>query len=212
MATKVKVTQKELKKPDKFLEFIDRSTNYLADNYKHIVYFVCGIIGLILIFFVINSYLAIKTSDANLLYNEAITARVAEDYDLALQKFALLQKDYSGQKVSELSLYYTASVYYNQNNYDQALSFATKFLNTNPKDSNMVDAAISLIAMSYLNKNEYNTAIDFASRITNPDSPYMGNAQMTKGLALEKLGRYEEAADIYNEILANMYPRLFGPQ
>ncbi|HSG30290.1 MAG TPA: hypothetical protein VLB82_01965, partial [Thermodesulfobacteriota bacterium] len=105
MATKVKVTQKELKKPDKFLEFIDRSTNYLAESYKLIVYFVGAIIALILIFFLINSYQNKNTSKANIIYKEGITAKTSGDFDTALTKFGILQKDYSGQKVSDLSLY-----------------------------------------------------------------------------------------------------------
>jgi outer membrane protein assembly factor BamD (BamD/ComL family) len=212
MATKVKVTQKELKKPDKFLEFIDRSTNYLADNYKLIVYFISATIVLIIIFFLINSYLDDKTSDANLIYNQAIAAKSSGDYDKAIEKFTLLQNSYSGQKVSDISLYYTASIYYTQNKYDQTISFAINFLNKNPKDSNMIDAANSLIAMSYLNKQDYQNAVNFASRISNPDSPYSDNAQMTKGLALEKLGKYDQASEIYNKILTNMYPNSFQSQ
>lgn len=212
MATKVKVTQKELKKPDKFLEFIDRSTNYLAESYKLIVYFVGAIIALILIFFLINSYQNKNTSKANIIYKEGITAKTSGDFDTALTKFGILQKDYSGQKVSDLSLYYTGSIYYNREDYDNSLTYVSKFLNTGPKDPNMIDAAYSLISLSYLNKGEYQLAIDFANRISNPDSPYIDNAQMTKGLALEKLGKHDEATEIYNKILTTMYPGTFQPQ
>jgi tetratricopeptide (TPR) repeat protein len=76
----------------------------------------------------------------------------------------------------------------------------------------MIDAANSLIAMSYLNKQDYQNAVNFASRISNPDSPYSDNAQMTKGLALEKLGKYDQASEIYNKILTNMYPNSFQSQ
>lgn len=212
MATKVKVTQKELKKPDKFLEFIDKYTNYLADNYKLIVYFILAIICFIFIFFLAHAYLGKKSSDANLIYNEAILANSSGDYDKAIDKFTLLQSKYAGQKITDISLYYTASIYYNQGNYDQAISFAVNFLNKNPKDSNMIDAAYSLIAVSYLNKKDYQNAVDFASRITNPDSPYSDNAQMTEALALEKLGKHDQASEIYNKILTNMYPNSFQPQ
>jgi len=209
MATKVKVTQKELKKPDKFLEFIDKSTNYLADNYKLIVYFILAIICFIFIFFLGNAYLGKKSTDANSIYNEAIVANSSGDYDKAIEKFTLLQTKYAGQKITDISLYYTASIYYNQGNYDQAISFAVNFVNKNPKDSNMIDAAYSLIAVSYLNKKDYQNAVDFASRITNPNSPYSDNAQMTEALALEKLGKHDQASVIYNKILANMYPNSF---
>lgn len=211
MATKVKITHKELKKPDKFLEFIDRSTNYLADNYKYIVYFIIAVIGLIIMFLLITSYLDKKSSDANLLYNEALLAKNSGQYDKAIEKFTLLQNNYSGQKISDLSLYYTASILYDQNNYDQAINYSTNFLNTNPEDLKMIDAAHSLIAISYLNKQEYQKAIDYSSKITNPDSPYSDNAQLTRGLALEKLGKHEQATEIYNKILTNMYPNTFQP-
>jgi len=209
MATKVKVTRKELKKPDKFLEFIDRSTNYLAGNYKLIVYFISAIICLIIIFFIINSYLDKKSSDANLIYSEAILANSSGNYDKAIEKFSLLQNDYPDQKVSDISLYYMASIYYKQVKYDQTIIYAANFIKKNPKDQNMIDAANSIIAMSYLNKKEYQNAIDFASDITNPESPYSDNAQMTRGLALEKLGKHDAAAKIYNKILSNMYPNSF---
>nr|NIT13238.1 hypothetical protein [Candidatus Dadabacteria bacterium] len=128
MATKVKITHKELKKPDKFLEFIDRSTNYLADNYKKIIYFISALIAVIIIFFLINSYSEKRSADANNIYNEAIAAKNSGDYETALERFGLLQKDYGSQNVSNLSLYYTASIYYDKNNYDQAINFAQIFI------------------------------------------------------------------------------------
>lgn len=211
MATKVKITHKELKKPDKFLEFIDKSTHYLADNYKSIVYFVAGLVVLILLIVLFKTYRAGKSTEANKLYNEAVTAKDAEDYDTALQKFSLLQSNYSGQKAADISLYYTASIYYEKGDYDNALLNASNFLNKNQKNANLKDAAAVLIANSYLNKKEYQKAIDVASSVTNEDSPYLSNAQMTKGLALEKLGKSDEAAEIYNKILTQMYPGSFQP-
>ena len=53
MATKVKIDRKEIKGPDKFAQFIEKSSMYLVDHYHFIIYVILGITAVIIISFLI---------------------------------------------------------------------------------------------------------------------------------------------------------------
>ncbi len=209
MATKVKIDRKEIKGPDKFAQFIEKSSKYLVDHYHFIIYVILGITAVIIISFLIINYNNKKLSDANTYYNQAIIYNNNGQPEKAIEQFKLLQKNHSGQAISKLSYYYLSSIYYNMGNYDQSIKSANEFLNQGINDINLIDAANLTLAMSYFSKNEWQKAHEYSIKIQNSYSPYINDASMIKGLSLEKLGKHEEASEIYKEILNKTYPSQF---
>lgn len=209
MATKVKISHKELKGPDKFAQFIDKSANYLSKNYRIFLYFISGFILLILTLFAFYNYRNSKLTSANTIYNEAVNLNRQKEYDKAIEKFLTLHKTYPGQKISKLSYYYISSVYYETGNYSKSIEYINEFLKQNIKDINLIDAAYMILTLNYFNLNEWQNSVSFASKIQNPESPYFNDANFIKGLSLEKLGKYDEASIIYKDILSQTYPNQF---
>lgn len=209
MAAKVKISHKELKGPDKFAQFIDNSTKYISGNYKKFLYFICGLISIILILVAFFNYKNSKLIAANAIYQEGVTFSEQEEFDKAIDKFLLLQKQYPGQNISNMSYYYLSAVYFEQGNYDKSLEYANQFLTKKINEPNLVDAAYMIIALNYFNKQQWQQVIETASKILNTESPYYHDINFIKGLSLEKLGKNDEASVIYRDILSHTYPNQF---
>lgn len=209
MAAKVKISHKELKGPDKFAQFIDNSTKYISGHYRKFLYFISGLIAIILILVAFFNYRNSQLTAANSIYQEAVDLNTQKEFDKAIDKFLLLQKQYPGQDISKISYYYLSSIYYEQGNFDKSLEYANQFLTKRINEPNLIDAAYMIITLDYFNKQEWQLAIDNASKIQNMESPYYHDINFIKGLSLEKLGKNEEAAVIYKDILSQTYPNQF---
>lgn len=209
MATKVKISHKELKGPDKFAQFIDNSAKYISGNYRKFLYFISGLIAVILILAAFFNHRNSQLTAANTIYQEGVELSEQKEFDKAIDKFLLLQKQYPDQDISKISYYYLSSIYFEQDNFDKSLENANQFLTKKINEPNLIDAAYMIITLNYFNKQQWQRAIDTASKIQNKESPYYHDINFIKGLSLEKLGKNDEASVIYRDILSHTYPNQF---
>jgi len=202
MPKRVKLSQKELKSPDKFREAVSDVILFLSDNYKKLLVGL-GTVTVILIgaFFLINSFEKQKL-EVNSKFAEALKSYNEGKSQEALDRFLAIRKEYPKAPISNIALYYAGAIKYDMGKYDDSISLLNDFLNGDVKDELLRDAAYLTIGLSNFSKGNWQQAIDYLSRVDKEGSPYQKQAKLHIGLSLEKLGRFSEAEKIYRELLS----------
>ena len=201
MVKRVKFTPKELKKPDKFREAIAEAIVVISENYVKILF----ALGIIIVTTV--GALAIRSSfegnklEANSKFSEAMKSYTDGNKKDALNKLLLVRKEYPREDISKIALYYAADINYEMGKYDQAISLFNDFLGSGVKDEMLRDAAYFTLGLANFNKGNWQNAIDTLSKLDTQGSPYEDQAKLHVALSLEKLGKLDEAEEIYKQLL-----------
>ncbi len=200
MAKKVKVTPKELKKLDRFREFIANAFIITSENYKKILIVFAAVIIVLtgaLIGVLIHER---KELAANSLFREAVTSYQKENFEEALSKFLSLEKEYPKASLSKIALFYAALINYNTGKYDQAINLLNDFLKSGVKDPMLKDAAYFTLGKASFDKGNWKQAIDYLSKLDNGHNPYKNQAEPRIAFSLKKLGKSSEAEEIYKQL------------
>ncbi len=202
MSKKVKITQKELKGPDRFREAISNAVVFISDNYKKLLYALGGVIIILVAAFVVISIFESQKNEASSKFKEALDSYDNGKSEEALGKFLAIRNEYPDADISKISLYYAATINYDMGKYDESIRLLNDFLSSDVKDQTLRDAAYLTHGLSSFNEGKWQEAIDNLSKLDKVGSPYENQAKLHIGLSLEKLGRYSEAEKIYREILS----------
>jgi TolA-binding protein len=201
MSRKIKVTQKELKSPDKFREAVSNTILFLSDNYKKILLVIFVVITIAVITFVLINRLEKRDLEANSEFSEASKIYSDGNSQEALSKFLAVREKYPDTRISTIALYYAGSINYELGNYDQSISQLNDFMNSDLDDQTLKDAAYLTLGLSSFNLGKWQEAIDYLSQLNQDGGPYANQARLHIGMSLEKLGRSDEAEEIYKQIL-----------
>ncbi len=201
MSRKIKVTQKELKSPDKFREAVSNTIIFLSDNYKKILLVIFVAIIIAVITFVLINRLEKKNLEANAEFSEASKIYGNGNSEEALSKFLAVREKYPDTRIASIALYYAGSINYELGNYEQSISQLNDFMNSDLNDQMLRDAAYLTLGLSSFNLGKWQEAIEYLSELNNDGGPYENQAKLHIGMSLEKLGRSDEAEEIYKRIL-----------
>ncbi len=206
MAEKVKITQKELKKPDKFREAIANAIVLASENYKKILAAFGAVILILIVVFVIMAVLERREMSANLAFTEAMKiytgASSGQNSQEALNKFLDVSKKYPHSGVSDVALYYAAEINYNMGKYDEAIKLLNDLIKSGSKKQIVVDAAYLRLGTASFNKGNWQQSIDYLSKLDKEGNPYRDQADLYIAQSLEKLGKSGEAEKMYRQILS----------
>lgn len=200
MSTKIKYTEKELKQPDEFNKTVARIIDFTADHGKKILIAIGVVIVILVGAFVLNSSSEQNVLEANSLYDGALAKFDAGDTEGALQGFLEVDQKFSGQRISNLAIYYAALINFNNENYEESINLLNRFEAQELTEPMLVDSAVLTQGLAYFNQNEWQKSIDYLSKITDPSSPYENQAKLHIAMSYEKLGDTDRANAIYNQI------------
>ncbi|HXG30343.1 MAG TPA: tetratricopeptide repeat protein [Thermodesulfobacteriota bacterium] len=201
MPKRVKISQKELKSPDRFREAVSDAIVFLSRNYRK------PLVGLgVVIAVIMGAFLLINTSERQKLeinseFEEALKSHNEGRSQEAVDRFLAIKKEYPKAPISNIALYYAGAIKYDMGKYDDSISLLNEFLRGDVKEEPLRDAAYFIIGLSNFNKGDWQQAIDYLSKVDKGGSPYERQAKLHIGLSLEKLGRSSEAEEIYRELL-----------
>ncbi len=201
MATKIKYTEKELKQPDEFNKTIARIIDFTSDHSKKILIALGVIIVVIVSAFLINSSSESTTAEANNMFDAAADKFYAGDTEGALQGFLEVEKEYSGQGIANVALYYAAIINFDNGDYEQSLNLLSQFEAKELGEPMLIDSADFTRGLAYFNQNEWQQAIDYLSKIADSQSPYQAQAKLHMAMSYENLGDTDRANLIYNELI-----------
>lgn len=201
MSKKVKITQKELKDPDKFREAVSNAVVFISDNYRKLLLGVGGVIIILIAAFVVITISERQKLEASLKFREALESYNNGKLEESLGKFLAIKNEYPDADISEMALYYAAIINYDVGKYEESKKLLNDFLSSDVKEQTLRDAAYLTLGLSSFNEGKWQEAIDNLSKLDKEGSPYENQAKLHIGLSHEKLGRYSEAEKIYKEIL-----------
>ncbi len=206
MAEKVKITQKELKKPDKFREAFADAIVFASENYKKILVAFGVIILILVVAFVVIAILEKHELSANSEFTEAIKiytgAGSVQSAQEALNKFLDINKKYQRSGISKIALYYAAEINYNMGNYDEAIKLLNNLIKSGPNNQIVVDAAYLRLGTASFNKGNWQQTIDYLSKLDKEGNPYRDQAELYIAQSLEKLGKSGEAEKMYRQLFS----------
>jgi hypothetical protein len=206
MAEKAKITQKELKKPDKFREALADAIVFASKNYKKILAALGAVILILVVAFVAIAILERREMSANSEFTEAIYIYTGADSGQnpqdALNKFLDVNKEYPRSGISTVALYYAAEINYNMGKYDETIRLLNNLIKSRPKNQIVEDAAYLRLGTASFNKGNWLQTIDYLSKLDKEGNPYRDQAQLYIAQSLEKLGKSGEAEKMYRQLLS----------
>ena len=198
--SKIKYTTKELKRPDRFREFLAESLEGLSHHFNRIL---IGI-GVIVVALLGICFASSQQEEKDLLANEQFQKAI-KSYDdgemkNSLSQLRTLREEHPEADVSVLALYQMGTISYKLGNYEEAIKHLEFFLDEDPEDDIFRDGANVVIGLSYFKLEKWDKSIEHLSEIDGSTSPYYVQARRHLSLVYEETGEPEKAEKIRKEI------------
>ena len=196
---KIKYTTKELKRPDKFREFLAESLEGLSNYFNKIL---IGI-GVIVVALLGICFASSQQEEKDLLANEQFR-KVVESYDsgdmkTSISQLQTLREEHPKADVSVLALYQMGMINYKLGNFEEAIRHLEIFLDEDPEDDIFRDGANLVIGLSAFKLEKWDKSIEYFSEVDGSESPYYVQARRHLSLVYEKTGEPEKAEKIRKE-------------
>ncbi len=196
---KIKYTTKELKRPDRFREFLAESLESLSEYFNKIL---IGI-GIIVVALLGICFVSSQQEEKDLLANEQLR-KALKSYDSgeienSLSQLQTLREEHSGTDVSILALYQMGMINYQLGNFEEAIKHLELFLDEDLEDGIFRDGTNLVIGLSAFKLEKWKKSIEHFSEIDGSTSPYYVQARRQLSLVYEKIGEPEKAEKIRSE-------------
>lgn len=197
--SKIKYTTKELKRPDRFREFLAESLEGLSEHFNKIL---IGI-GVIAVALIGICFASSQQEEKDLLANEQFQKAI-KSYDdgemkNSLSQLQTLREEHPKTDVSVLALYQMGMINYKLENYEEAIKYLEFFLDEGAEDDILRDGANVVIGLSNFKLKKWDKSIEYFSEVDGSESPYYVQARRHLGLVYEKTGEPEKAEKIRKE-------------
>ena len=196
---KIKYTTKELKRPDRFREFLVESLEGLSEYFNKIL---VGV-GVIVVALLGVCFVSSQQEEKDLLANEQLR-KVLKSYDSgemenSLSQLQTLHEEHPGTEVSVLALYQMGMINYQLGKFEEAIKHLELFLDEDPEDGIFHDGANLVIGLSAFKLERWDKSIEHLSEVDGSTSPYYVQARRHLSLVYEKTGDPQKAEKIRSE-------------
>ena len=196
---KIKYTTKELKRPDRFREFLAESLEDLSKYFNKIL---IGI-GVIVVAMLAVCFVSSQEEEINLMANEQFQ-KALKSYDdgemeNSLSLLQTLREEHAKADVSVLALHQMGMINYKLGNFEEATKHLELFLDEDPEDAIFRDGANLVIGLSAFKLEKWDKSIEHLSEVDGSTSPYYVQARRQLSLVYEKTGEPEKAEKIRSE-------------
>ena len=197
--SKIKYTTKELKRPDRFREFLAESLEDLSKYFNKIL---IGI-GIIVVAMLGVCFTSSQQEEKNLIANEQLQ-KALKSYDdgemeNSLSQLQTLREEHAKADVSLLALYQMGMINYKLGNFEEATKHLELFLDEDPEDDIFRDGANLVIGLSAFKLEKWDKSREHLSEVDGRTSPYYVQARRQLSLVYEKSGEPEKAEKIRSE-------------
>ena len=197
--SKIKYTTKELKRPDRFREFLGESLENLSRYFNRIL---VGI-GAIVVVLLAVCFVSSQEEEINLMANEqfqkALKSYEGGEMENSLSRLQALREEHPKADVSLLALYQMGMINYKLGNFEEATKHLELFLDKDPEDDIFRDGANVVIGLSAFKLEKWDKSIEHLSEVDGSTSPYYVQARRQLSLVYEKTGEPEKAEKIRSE-------------
>jgi tetratricopeptide (TPR) repeat protein len=201
---KIKYTTKELKRPDKFREYLVEFLEGLSEHFNKILISIGVIVVALLGVCFVSSQQEEKDLLANEQFRKAVMSYNSGEMETSLSQLQTLHEEHSGTEVSILALYQMGMINYQLGNFEEATKHLELFLDEDPEDGIFHDGANLVIGLSAFKLERWDKSIEHLSEIDGSTSPYYVQARRQLSLVYEKIGEPEKAEKIRSETPSNV--------
>ena len=183
---KIKYTTKELKRPDRFREFLAESLEGLSKYFNKIL---IGI-GIIVVAMLAVCFVSSQEEEINLMANEQFQ-KALKSYDdgemeNSLSLLQTLREEHAKADVSVLALHQMGMINYKLGNFEEATKHLELFLDEDPEDAIFRDGANLVIGLSAFKLEKWDKSVEHLSEVDGSTSPYYVQARRQLSLVYEK--------------------------
>ncbi len=216
---KRKIRRKELKKPGEFLTFSSRIIAWCQDNIRIVVGVLAAVAVLILITSAVFLFKASRETKARGLYEEALSLYQVEssgnagavDYTMATAKLEEVKQHYDSTTVATNALMDLGNIYFQEGDYEKAISRYTYFLQRTDFTHPLYDQALESLGETYEAKGSWQEAVEVYQRLASEGAPvYQAQAQLYLGRVYEAIGDKQKAMTHYDNYLNESPAFIFG--
>ena len=200
---KIKYTTKELKRPDKFREYLVEFLEGLSEHFNKILISIGVIVVALLGVCFVSSQQEEKDLLANEQFRKAVESYNSGEMETSLSQLQTLHEEHPGTEVSILALYQMGMINYQLGNFEEATKHLELFLNEDPEDGIFRDGANLVIGLSAFELEKWDKSIEHLLEIDGSTSPYYVQARRHLSLVYEKIGEPEKAERIRKETPSN---------
>ncbi|MEX2592738.1 MAG: tetratricopeptide repeat protein [Anditalea sp.] len=194
-----------LENPEAIASTLGRGETFLKENVRFIAGIIVAVVLVIagILFYQIHKANQNETAQGEMFqavyYYEQDSVELALNGDGVNPGFLQIIEDYSGTDASNLSHFYTGSIYLSQSNFQQAIDHLEEF----SSDDFLVQAkAYSLIGDAYIELDNFNEAINAYQKAADyKENKYFTPKYLYKlALAYEEAGEIDRAIEAYERI------------
>ena len=216
---KRKIRKKELKKPDEFITFTSKIITWCHDNTRIVIGVLASVTVLIAITSAAFLFKARRETKARGLYEEALSLYQVEssgnagaiDYSMAAAKLEEVKQRYHSTKVAANVLMDLGNIYFQEGDYEKAISCYTGFLQRTDVSHPLHDQALESLGGTYEAKALWQEALEVYQRLASEGAPvYQAQAQLYLGRVYEAIGDKQKAMTHYDNYLNDSPALIFG--
>jgi tetratricopeptide (TPR) repeat protein len=216
---KRKIRKKELKKPDEFLTFSSRIIAWCQDNIRIVIGVLASVAVLLLITSAVFLFKANRETKARALYEEALSLYQVEspgnagaaNYSMATAKLEEVKQRYRSTRVANYVLIDLGNIYFQEGDYEKAISCYTDFLQRTDVSDPLHDQALESLGETYEAKKSWQEALEVYQRLGSEGAPvYQAQVQLYLGRVYEAIGDKQKAMTHYDNYLSESPALIFG--
>jgi tetratricopeptide (TPR) repeat protein len=213
-AQKIKISRKEMRR-DELKETSATILEYLTAHSNKVLTIIGTVIVLLLIVILVNFYKSSRKTVASELFTKARnlydlglseTPPSIASLKVSLDMFEGLISNYKGGVEEALAYFYKGNIYFNLQDYENAIQAYNKFLSSDVKNETYMSIAKTNIAYSYENISDFEKAIELFKNISNTSKGFLKKSSLLDlGMAYEKINKDDEAVKVYQDFIKD-YP------
>ena len=209
-----RITKRQLKEPDEFITFTERTFVFVRQHTKKIA--AAGVILLVLILAAVFFQMWEKRKEGEaarafgvaleISGREAAQAQEgsAQDYKAVLEKFEEIIMKFPRTSSGKISLVFKGNILLKLDEYDEAIKAYTIFLDKAGKERIYQYFAWEGLGHAYEGKKDYAKALEAYKKILDIGEGYqLAEAHLTMAYCYEKLGKNKEALESFKAFLKN---------
>lgn len=201
MATRHKISRKELKQPDEFQTIFETAALFFELHMTEVLLGAAALLVIVAIALSFFYYEARRGRAASARFDQALSELQGGKYDAAEKELSSLAADEPHRAVGRLANLYLANAYLAQKEPAKARDALLRYL---AKDDTSVfrGAALDDLAVTYEELGDYKQAEATYRQASTIEGPEQARAELGMARMLQKQGKRDEAIAVYRDFLA----------
>ncbi len=202
MATRHKITRKELKQPDEFQSVFETAALFFELHMTEVLLGVAALVVIVAVGLGVYYHEVNRGREAAARFEQALSDLQSGKYDVAEKELSSLAAEEPHRAVGRLANLFLATAYLGQKQPAKARDMLVRYLSDDAAASAFHGAALDDLAVAYEELGDYKQAENAYRQASDLEGPEQARAQLGMARMLQKQGKRAEAISVYDDFLA----------